>query len=474
MSKLLWVIALFSVLMLIGFGASCGGESPSSADNASNADRPVDTSPPVDSLDACGEFREGDNLNVCTATYLDEAGTAEALDVFVAGDSRVVVAKNWTPDAEESDPSGVVVVLSPTGDEIEKTLEFDQPLRAIDVDDSANSMLIALSDHLAQWDLEADSERWSHDIQDVDQVRFDGDLVAASADQRVHLFDGDGQPRTALDIDRTQVNDIAVDGERRRIYITGFHQVDDNLQQPFLFAYDGDGQRQWTNWDWSSQEADNLSSDTRGESVTIGRDGHLYYVGESHGGVTTHLRAPRDLDEDAPLVRRDDYSQSHNWNGAAPLGFVARLDAGTGELDAGQLLAVRLSDGRGNAVSPQAVTANEEGTIFLGGSSACCIERWEHKEVADQSAMPEYGGGQWTMALSPDFEERHLWTTFSGGASNVEFAGLDAGGPTMAVVHTHEADDGDAIDIPMITSQSLQPKPPGGPANVHLTIAPTP
>lgn len=471
-------------LLILLFIVGCGDPSTSNGSGSSSGDgdsqRPVDNTPPVDTLEECGGFEEGDDLNVCTATYLGGSGENEAVAVAIDEEGRILVAGNWqTPpepqheDSMEAEGPGALAVLSPTGSEVLDLLTFSSTLRDISLNPTTNELAVALSESLQVWDLSQRETVWEVSRAGIEKVAFDQDLLAVQSGTNIAVFDASGELLSEIDVDRTRVNDIAVHGELEQVYITGFHQVSGNLQQPFLFAYAPTGERVWTNWNWSAEEAGELSSDTRGQAVGVGRDGKLYYAGESHGGVTTHFRDPTDIDEEAPLVRRDAYSQSHNWNGAAPLGFVARLDPATGAFEGGQLLAVRLSDGRGNGVGPRLITANEEGVIFVGGGSACCIERWEEKTVAGHRAMPGYGGGQWVMALPPDFDNRPLWTTFNGGAPGADLRSIDARGPAMALVHTHEADD-DEVEGNMITTRALTPEAPGGVANIHLVVFPSP
>ena len=466
----MWKV-LFLFLFLLSF--ACGPENRGnrSGEPAPTPEAPIDRSPPVDSLEECGPFEEGHNLNVCTATYIGAAGDHEALGVDIHSTGEVMVVVNLRPD--EGSAEGMLLRFSPTGSELLATTSITDPIRSAAYDSQAERWALATAEEL-QLRSHDGTLLWTKDLENLDELAAYQGATVARRGKSVWLFDESGTLLTEQEVDRTALRGIAVYGNAETFYLTGFHQVSGNLQQPFIYAYAFDGNRRWTNYDWSAGETDGLSSDTRGEALAIGRDGKLYYVGESHGGVTTHFRNPRNIEEDAPINRRDPYSQSHNWNGAAPLGFVARFDALTGEIEGAQLLAVRLSNGRGNGVRPHFVTANEEGTIFLGGGSACCIEKWDQKEVAGFPAMPGYGGGQWTMALSPDFNIRHFWTTFHGGAPGVTLRGIAAAGPSAAVLHTHRGDSGEPVEGNMITSQALQPEAPGGLSNLHLSIFPAP
>ena len=457
--------------LLSGGGWACGGE----GDNRAQEPReqrpagPVDDTPPVETLAECGAFEGGDDLRVCTATYLGDEG--EVVSVAIAANGEVILGRNA--------PTARLEIYAPTGSELRRAVELEGRLVAMAADGSTDQVALVVEREgleVIVKDLAGEEVFRRQVPAGISAVAYDRGLIALLAGEEVTIWGEAGEELEELgrvELAGRALRDVAVHGELELIYVTGFRQVSGNLQQPFLMAYSPRGERQWTNWDWSEEEAGQWSSDTRGTAVGIGRDRKLYYVGESHGGVTTHFRDPRDIAEEAPILRRDPYSQSHNWNGAAPLGFVARLDPSTGEMEGGQLLAVRLSDGRGNGVSPRFVTATEEGVILLGGSSACCIERWDEKTVAGQAAMPGYGGGQWAMALSPEFDERYFWTTFHGGAPGVQLQGLDARGPVMVVAHNQRGEEGAAIEVPMITSQALHHEPAGSSAG-HLVIFPAP
>lgn len=456
-------IGTYALVGLLG----CGSSDSSSAN-------PSTTGPPPESLDDCDPYEEGTNLNICTATYLGSTdGEAKSLAVDDEGD--LWMGGNWdgAPAPEfngDGDGPGYLIRLSPAGGEIIQVMALDAPLKAGAFDSSANHHALVTESHLH---LVPTDETSGHAIalEDISQVDADQGYTVVLRDQQWLLFDALGEELTTVTVDRSSVNDVALDGDRELVFITGYHQVSGNLQQPFLFAYDFDGQLQWSNWDWSADEAGELSSDTRGTAISMGLDGKLYYVGESHGGVTTHFRDPQNLEEDAPISRTDPYSESHQWNGAAPLGFVARLDPTTGEMEGAKLLAVRLSDGRGNGVNPRSVTAREDGTIFLAGDSACCIDRWEERTVAGTRAMPEYGGGQWAMVLSADFEERPIWTTFRSTASSVDFGAIAAHRHTFAIALTHRAgSDEDSLSGQMTTANAMVSQAQGDISSPHLSV----
>lgn len=459
-----WYLIALCLLMLAG----CSDEDRGGHD-AADVDAP-------ETLEECGDFQEGTNLHVCTATYLGASeGAAVAADIDAQGRQWVGGNFEEAPVALQEWGSGqaMILQLNPTGGELLGGHRLDGDLVDMALDTGTDAMAVATDGAVGL--IDQDELLWEHAVDGVGRVDIDGSRVVALIGDEVRLLDEGGATSFKHDIERSAVRDVAIDAATERVFVTGYDQVSGDLQQPFLLAYDFDGERAWTGWDWSSDEAGDLSSDTRGAAVSMGLDGYLYYVGESHGGVTTHFRMPDDIDEEAPLVRRDAYSESHNWNGAAPLGFVARLSPETGELKKGQLMAVRLSDGRGNAVSPRAIAADEDGTMILSGDSACCIEDWEERRVADQAVMPDYGGGAWAMVLTPAFDARPVWTTFGNPDASVDIADVATRGGAMTVIQNQTAgSDHDAVRGQLVTHAALQSTPPGAQSSPHLTVFPAP
>jgi len=299
--------------------------------------------------------------------------------------------------------------------------------------------------------------------------------VAALFGATLRLFDADGAPRGTVALDDGNVHDVAYDELNDLAFVTGFNQVSGDLQQPFLRAYSPDGTVAWLAYDWTNSEAmsNGSSSDTRGYGVAMGRDGKLYYVGEGHGGVSTHRFMPRDLATPAPLVKYDAYNDPYNLNGAAPIGFVGRFDPATGALLAAQFAVTRLSSGKGNAVRHRAVAADADGTVIIGGASACCIEGGADKTINGVPAMPGYAGGGYLLVLSPDLGERLVWTAWTGDSGGAEVSGVAAWNGVMAMVETQSADrDTGMLSGTLVTSRALQSAPGGGPSDGFLAVWP--
>ncbi|MEZ4311828.1 MAG: hypothetical protein R3F14_27675, partial [Polyangiaceae bacterium] len=262
----------------------------------------------------------------------------------------------------------------------------------------------------------------------------------------------------------------------------GFKQDDgapcSQLQIPFIRAFGYDGAPKWKAYDWNKAEAGGVSdcADSRGYALGMGRDGKLYFAGESHGGNTVFRHGPTDISINAPVVKSDPYNDPYNLNGAAPIGFYARFDPATGAIEQGQFVCTRLSGGKGNAARPRAIAADEAGNVIVGGASACCIEGGDTKTVNGVPAMPAYAGGGFVLVVSADFKERLAWTAFNGpsgsGANGVAVAAAKSALVMVSQQAVDPAKNTSTGEIPLITVEALQPEPGGGASDAWITVMP--
>ena len=462
--------------------AGCGADDAQPG-NGGNPPPPGTNGPPPSTLAECGAFTPGNDLNVCTATYLGGGGADRMSGVAIAADGTIIVA-GAVPDQDFGEAAtpllggggdGVVLRLSPTGGEVLGVTRLPAPVLDMELNAKDGTVAVAGDFGVAVLAADAGDVVWSATLEAAVRVAAGSDgTVAALARETITVFDSAGDMAGAFTLDDGNVEDIAVYGPDALVIATGYNQVSDVLQQPFLRAYDYSGGEVWSSYGWSAAEAGDLSSDTRGYAVAIGRDNYLYYGGESHGGVTTHFKDPRDLGQDAPIVRFDAYNESYDWNGAAPLSFYARFDPGDGTMLLGQLIAPRLSSGKGNGARIRHITANEDGTVLVGGGSACCIEGGSDKTIDGVPAMPDYAGGGFVLVASADFTTRHVWTTWSGSSSGA-IGGVAAWGGAMAAVQTQEADeDTGALAGSLVVIDALQREPAGGASEGHLSVWPSP
>jgi hypothetical protein len=434
---------------------------------------------------SCEGFAEGNDTQVCSAGYLSGPGEDRAAAVDFAPDGHVVYAGvgigndfGLTPTVLQGGGNGIVVRLTPDGRGAVSVTRLGAVVTDMQVDAGSGNIAVAGDFGVAMLDRDASSVIWSRDVGEATKLALGTDAtLAALVDKNVSVFDGAGAELGSFAVGATNVHDIALDAELGLVYVTGFKQDDgapcSQLQIPYIRAYDYAGDLVWRAYDWNRTQVGEVSecADSRGIALGIGRDGKLYYAGESHGGNTVHRRRPDDLSEFANNVKSDAYNDAYNMNGAAAIAYIARFDNQTGSLDAGQIIVTRLSNGKGNGARPQAITADEHGNILVGGAAACCIEDAESKTINGIPAFSGYHGGGFVFVTPPDFSRRSLWTVFDGptggGATPVSVA---AAGGRMAAALTQAFKDKATTEAPMIAVDAVGPTPGGGPSDGYLSV----
>lgn len=465
-------------------GAADGESSGGSGEDPVTGTAPLpDDGPPPDTLDQCGAFEGGDNLNVCTASYLGGAMADVANAIEIAADGSLLIGGTLagtdlgaTPLALAGGGDGAVIRLSPSGSEVLSVTRIGQAVLDMSVNFQTGEIaVVGPGIGVALLDPTAGALVWQEELAGARRVSVGtGGLVAALADKTITTFDAKGALLGSFTLTDGNVEDLAAHAAER-VVVTGWNQVGGNLQQPFLRAYSPTGEPQWTDYDWSDAEAG--GPDTRGMVVTIGRDGKLYYGGESHGGGSSHGQDPRDISKPAPIVTFDKFNDPYNWNGSAPLAFYARFDPTDGSIEAGQFIAPRLSSGKGNGAGISALAAREDGTLLVGGGSACCIEGADAKTINGMKAMPGYAGGGFVLVASPQFDQRLVWTAWKGDGNGdgERVTGVAAAGPSMAVVMTHgPGGESGTIDGRLVTSKAIQFEPAGGESDAWFSVWPGP
>ncbi len=443
-------------------------------------------------VEDCPAFTAGNDLAVCTATYVTGGSSDDQAGGVAISPSGAVIYAGTLGEGAVDTPSSTLLsggaagllLLAPDGKSVIRSSHVGGSVTDVAV--SPSSGLIAISGDFGVALLDATAEAVVFDDAlggEASQVAIGSDdTVAAFQDGTLHVFDSAGTSLGSASVSG-YVNDVAVDATNELVFVAGFKQDDGapctQLQIPFIRAYHYDGSAAWKAYDWNHTEVGAVSecADTRGISVSIGGDGKLYYSGESHGGNTVHRRDPQDLATFADNVKSDAYNDAYNMNGAAPIGYVARFDPATGAFETGTTFLTRLSSGKGNAARPKKAVADASGNVLVVGASACCIENATERTVSGIAVMPEgtYAGGGFALVLSSDFTTRMIWTTWNGamggGATGI---GAAAAKGAMAVVLQQNPKDGDtALDTstqPLVTVDAIQGAPGGGTGDAFVSV----
>ena len=420
-----------------------------------------------------------DNLEVATASYLGGSSSDQLNGVDVAPDGNVVIggslpsytAAGITPVVINGGTDGAVVRLDRNGRTVLSLTKIGAVVSDLEI--NAQNQIIVCGDFgLALLNATADQLLWQHAPGRVNRCALGNDGVAAGlAGATLYLYDG-SQLRSWT-VAGSAVYDVAVAGAEQLVIATGYTQLTANLQVAFIRAWRYDGSEVWRSYDYPAVTG--YGADTRGERVTIGRDGLLYFAGTINGGTGASIfaRDPKDLNQSAAAktVKFDRFNDPTN-TGSIKMTWYGRYAPATGELILGQSLLTRLTNGKGNSITPQALMADETGQLYVAGSKAADLERRTDRQV-DGQAVGNYESGEgYLLAVAADFRSRLVWTPFARSgyaAGNSPVNAIAVRNGIAALVLTQD----NSKERRLITTASAwQPEPPGGATDGYLLVWP--
>ncbi len=417
-----------------------------------------------------------DNLNVYTASYLgsesDDVGTAVAISP-----DRTILFTGQIPDHNFGitpvnllgGGDGVIIQTDATGKELLSLTRIGTIIDDIEVNGRTGKIAVVGDFGLALLG-EAQTLLWHQELGSGGSATMsNGRRVAMGTDgtiatlfnKKITLFDESGTALSEFPISGKFVEDVAIHSPSKSIIITGFSQKDRGgcrqLQVAFIRSYDYQGNLNWTNYDWTHAEAHGGNSscaDTRGDRLTLGLDGNLYFAGESAGGNTIFRYDPRDLSKDAPNVIFDPFNHPYN-TASNHITYYARFDPETGEIKAGQFNLSRLSSGRGNTIIPRAIAADERGNLYIGGQSAASFANRQESTISGQSGAYA-ASDNFVLAVPSDLKKRTFMVSWNKGCrGNNQVVGIATGYGITAMIS-------DTAGCDMITVNPVQEKPQGG------------
>ncbi|MGH2354834.1 MAG: hypothetical protein ACRDJN_24765 [Chloroflexota bacterium] len=417
------------------------------------------------------------NLEVTTATYLGGAG-AQAAAVDVAPDGGVIFGGVWPrARATGGDPStghlagqmadsgyasgletvsllgggdGVVVrvaagppsgmgsatptpatphgaeavgVTAPTAPVVLSVTRIGASVDDLKV--NAGGAIAACGDFgVAVLDPTASAVLWADDPGPVRRCAFGDDgTVAALAGHSVYVYGSGGGMLGNWSAGVSHHNDVAIDSGRNAVITTGYTNRRTarglRVQVAFLRAWSYSGVLRWSNYDVPADQLWPLVADTRGVRVSMGRDGKLYFAGESAGGDSIFSRSPAEPGagaalSDEQLARTDAFTIPYNTR-SNHITWFGRYDPADGTLERGQFLLARLDSGdrRGNTIRPRAIMADETGRVYLAGVTTSSIHNRDDQSIAGTQVGPYTGSEAFVLVVQPDFRERVVWTPFT-------------------------------------------------------------
>ena len=375
-------------------------------------------------------------LDTQTASYFGTGITDTVTSVEIAADCSVLVAGRIGALDGVTAPqplvqgmtssTGVLAELIYDGRFVRRQRSFGTIIN--DLSTNANDDLLIGGDAgLVRLSANLHSVLWSKTtLGAASRVALGNDGTAAALfGKTLRIFDAQGNELANRVFGDSEVNDVAIDASG--VYVTGFAQRDggpcSQLQVAWVRSYTRTGVERWNAWDWTHAEAAATSSscaDSRGLRIAIGRDGGLYFAGESAGGNTIYRYQSKALTEAAPNVKTDAYNDAYN-TASNHITYIAKLDPADGRVQKGQLLLARLPDTKGNTIRPRAITADEQGRVYVAGVSACCTQ---HRSALTLNGAPlaAYAGGDpFVLVLSADLRTRHLWFSAANGGNGEAF-----------------------------------------------------
>jgi hypothetical protein len=429
-------------------------------------------------------FAAGDDLQVCAASYLSGAATPVPETVDFAPDGTLVIAGaadgaglgfGPAPVQLLGGGAGMLLRLGADGHQAISVARLGQRLVDMEVDHADGRMVVAGPPFgVALLSPNGAAVEWSQAVPADRVAAGPGGIIAALGSNTVTVLDGGGATlghfSVAADMDFAA--DVSVQVPSGTVVLAGWTATSAG-DQPVLAAYGYTGERRWLNWGWSDAEVvlAGLTAPGRGVRVATGRDGKIYFLGQSEGGATVFTKLPRDLTQPAPNVVLDDYAALTSA-GNAILTYVARVDAGGGNLEVGQFLVTRdaANGDRAQDVVPGAIAADEHGTVIVGGSLACCLDRQAAKTVAGARLSPSVPDA-FVAVLATDFVARLVWTTLGTGGPAVT-VGAALSNHMAAVVLSQDA--ASAARDPLVTVAPLQGRPTAGVSSSYFALFPTP
>jgi uncharacterized protein YjdB len=391
------------------------------------------------------------NLEVSSATYLGAAGGDSAGGVDIAPDGTIIMAGRL----ERTDlgvsathllggGAGAVVRLSADGKKVLGVTRLGDAIQDIEVN-RTNGQIAVIGDFgTAVLSSDAQNIIWSKPEPSNDEGRriamgADGTVVTLT-NKVIRTYSSDGSKMGELTLNNSFVLDVALDSSSQSVFLTGMDNKKlppDNtlpnapVQVAYLYSYPYNlSARKWTNWNYSGLDLNGQEADTRGYRVSMGRDNKLYFLGENAGGNSIFRFDPRSpigivsngrpgmIEQDCNCwIRSDEYNIGYNA-ASAHFAYYARIEPASGTVLKGQFAVPRLPNTKSNTFRVRAITADEQGRVYIGGISAYALENRSGKKIAGQSTG-EYGGTDVTMlVVSEDFKTRLIWTAWNKEGPN--------------------------------------------------------
>ncbi|MEA5522599.1 Calx-beta domain-containing protein [Limnoraphis robusta] len=399
------------------------------------------------------------NLQLSSATYLGTANNDVASAVEISPtDQAIIIAGNFNGAGEiRRLTDGNTAPLSTTA--------LGGVVNDMDVDRDSGEIVTVGSFGIKVYNQNAGTVLWSQTgTFDRVAVANDGTIATlTNSNDTVTLWSSTGTQLATTTLTGTDIRpaDIAINPTTKQVYLTGFNQVSADLQTPFIRAFDTNLTQIWNTWDYSAAQVtgQNLGADTRGERITFGQNGGLYFLGKTDGGNNVYQRDGEDISQ--ALATKVDVDKYNNFSGAGSGSFTfhAKINPTNGSIERGQFILTN-NGTKPNSFTPNSITADEVGNVYIGGSSAFQLPNRDTQQINGETVGNYTLGEIAVLGLTPDYTVRKFWTpltqTGDTDGSSGSINGFAVGNGTAAIFAT--------ITKPAVatTPGAINPNPLGG------------
>jgi hypothetical protein len=423
------------------------------------------------------------NLVTCTTSYLGGANDDHVKTVRINGNMDIVlcgqfsdnpIAENYYEffDSDEFSPHQLLIAEANTGN-VKSLAYFPNAIDDIDVDRNDNSIYVLGSFGLAKLSHDGSTLLWHKTQNSIGQapvnaiyssgnrlaVGENGDVVvlgstgsASACNAIVHVFNanGDYYGENFISIERSDIGggtynetweDIAIDDENMRFFVTGKAQRCSNYQTSFLMAYSyasaSYGEQLWKSFTLWCSGADNynLTADARGKRVRFQND-ELLFVGNADGGNNLFTKKVNDYETPEPNLESID-----RWNQAAgfssgKIGFFARINPDNGEVIKSQFQFSSLGINQPRSFEINSIVNTSIGDVIIGGSSEKDMPNRENLQINGLAVGDRVDNESALIGVNANFNQRNIIATFTGlvNADDSEIISIDYYNGLTAIV----------------------------------------
>ncbi|WRH65268.1 MAG: Calx-beta domain-containing protein [Planktothrix sp. GU0601_MAG3] len=271
-----------------------------------------------------------ENLQLNSATYLGTSGNDSGASVEISPvDNNIIIAGNFNGVGEiQRLQNGNTAPLSNT--------PLGGIVNDLDVDRDSGEIVVVGDFGIKVYNPTANTVLWSQPGT-FNRVAIASDGTVATLNNStdtITLWNPTGTQLTSTTLTGTNVNpaDITIDPTTKQVFVTGYNQVTSILQTPFLRGFDSSLNLLWKTWDFSATEVtgQNLGADTRGERITIGKNGGLYFLGRTDGGNNVFQRDGKTITQNSTTNVDVDSFSNFSGAGAGTFTFHAKINPNNG------------------------------------------------------------------------------------------------------------------------------------------------